>query len=62
MRKVWNKLAGRECAHPHTVVVTSVGVRRTVCESCGHISFRMQPEDSLGRKTGRERLKKAAGL
>ncbi|HUG32941.1 MAG TPA: hypothetical protein VMM14_08615 [Acidimicrobiia bacterium] len=61
MRKVWIKLVGRECSHPHTVVVTSVGVRRTVCESCGQVSFRMQPEDSI-RRAGRERLKKAAGL
>lgn len=41
MRQVWNRLFGGECEHSHTLVVNSVGVRRTVCERCGHISFEM---------------------
>lgn len=27
------------CEHPHVVVVRSAGLERTVCESCGHVSF-----------------------
>lgn len=31
----------RSCPHKRTLVVTSVSVRRTVCEACGHVSFTM---------------------
>lgn len=27
------------CAHDSTVIVDSAGVRRTVCEACGRVSF-----------------------
>jgi hypothetical protein len=39
MRGIWSRLFGRECEHQHVLVVTSVGVRRSICEDCGHISF-----------------------
>lgn len=32
---------GRECQHSETIVVRTVGVERTICEACGHISFTM---------------------
>lgn len=41
MSRVWNRLTGRPCQHESTLVVSSVGVRRAVCESCGHVSFEM---------------------
>lgn len=28
-----------KCAHRETVVVLSTGVQRTVCETCGFVSF-----------------------
>lgn len=35
----WGKLARAECEHPRTVIVHNAGIERTVCESCGHVSF-----------------------
>ena len=49
MQKIWSKLVGGRCRHPHTLAVTSVGIRRIVCETCGHISFEMQGEDERPR-------------
>ncbi len=43
MVRVFRKLFGSECSHESTIVISSVGVRRTVCEACGHISFTMVP-------------------
>lgn len=34
----------RKCEHTETLTVTSAGVERTVCESCGHLSFRYLAE------------------
>lgn len=63
MRRIWKSLVGSECQHPHTLVVTSVGVRRIVCESCGHISFKMTSADSVTRRPiKKEPFKRAAGL
>ena len=63
MTRIWNRLTGRECLHERSVVVDSVGVRRSVCEDCGHLSFRMErnkPADtSSDEKT---RLPEAAGF
>ena len=42
MRKSIAKWWGRDCLHRHTLVVRSVGVTRTVCEDCGHLSFKIQ--------------------
>ncbi|MGH3650768.1 MAG: hypothetical protein ACRDU9_08675 [Acidimicrobiia bacterium] len=62
MAGIWKRMFG-DCEHPHTLVVTSVGVRRTVCESCGHISFKMTKDQvSVPPKTDKSRLPKAAGL
>lgn len=36
----WGKLAHAECEHPSTVTVRNAGIERTVCETCGHVSFR----------------------
>jgi hypothetical protein len=62
MSRVWNRLTGRPCQHENTLIVSSVGVRRAVCEACGHISFEMErsPEPaSIIEKTG---LARAAGF
>lgn len=34
------KLARGQCEHPSKVTVRNGGIERTVCESCGHMSFR----------------------
>ena len=43
MKRIWSVIFSKECAHDHTLIVQSVGVRREVCESCGHVSFAIQP-------------------
>ena len=65
MRQVWNKLFGGGCEHSHTLVVNSVGVRRTVCEKCGHISFEMVDTNvsRMQRRPNRKtELPKVSGL
>lgn len=32
--------AGADCDHPTSVTVRNSGIERTVCETCGHVSFR----------------------
>ena len=39
MRRRLQRMFRSECAHEKTLIVKSVGVSRTVCETCGHISF-----------------------
>lgn len=34
------KVARSGCDHPSTVTVRNSGIERTVCEACGHVSFR----------------------
>lgn len=34
------RLSRGPCSHPNSVTVRNSGIERTVCESCGHISFR----------------------
>ena len=43
MKRIWSVVFGKECPHEDTLVVQSVGVRREVCESCGNVSFAIQP-------------------
>ena len=63
MRQVWRKVFGGPCDHKHTVVVSSVGVRRTVCESCGHMSFEIKDElGSVWQPVRQEELPTASGL
>jgi hypothetical protein len=50
-----------DCDHEETLVVSSVGVHRTVCEKCGHLSFEISPD--LGRtqrSLSRGRLRKVS--
>ena len=62
------KLSGiltRKCPHEHTLVVRSVGVTRSVCEKCGHLSFSIQA--SIGHHFNideflEEDLPQAAGI
>jgi hypothetical protein len=49
MRGIWNQLFGGKCEHINNLVVTSVGVTRTVCEQCGRISFEMDRTGVLYR-------------
>jgi len=37
--KLWARLFGSTCEHQNTITVRSVGVERTVCEACAHVSF-----------------------
>lgn len=34
------RVARGRCDHPNTITVRNGGIERTVCESCGHITFR----------------------
>lgn len=35
-----SRLAPADCHHPSTVTIRNGGIERTVCETCGHVSFR----------------------
>lgn len=65
MRNMLSRWIGRPCEHQHTMVVRSVGVQRTVCEGCGHVSFTMVPvltSSRSPRTRGETDLPRAAGL
>jgi len=62
MSRVWNRLTGRPCQHENTLTVSSVGVRRAVCESCGHISFEMERSPQPASMVEKAKLAKAAGF
>jgi hypothetical protein len=34
--------ARAQCDHAHTVTVRNAGIERSVCETCGHVSFRAE--------------------
>lgn len=62
VKKLWNRMIGN-CEHPHTIVVSSVGVERTVCENCGHISFHITDETHQSTKaTVKRDLPQASGI
>lgn len=61
MRRIWRRILGGECTHDHTLVVSSVGVRRTVCRSCGHMSFTMA-ERRRSETPARPALRRVSGL
>jgi hypothetical protein len=42
---------GSDCQHENTLVISSVGISRTVCESCGHISFEVSRDLGKGRRS-----------
>jgi hypothetical protein len=44
---VLSRLLRKPCLHQQTIVIRSTYVERTVCESCGHISFTMAEEATL---------------
>lgn len=52
-----DKVARTECGHPTTVTVRNSGIERTVCETCGHVSFR--PIESLSGKADRHMFERA---
>jgi hypothetical protein len=63
MSSFWRRLSGKPCPHEQTLVISSVGVRRFVCEGCGHISFEMEPMPQPAPKDlERTKLAKAAGF
>lgn len=35
---------GSECDHAQAIAITSAGVKRYVCETCGHVSFEYSAE------------------
>ncbi len=57
-------LLGAECAHDHTLVVTAAGVRRTVCEGCGNVSFKMVARTATTPRKAKasHKLRKVSGL
>lgn len=62
MRRLWSKLIAPVCGHLQTIVVTSVGVQRVVCESCGHLSFHFVSPLTDDRKKFEVRLEKASAV
>lgn len=42
-----SKLLRKPCLHEQRIVIRSTHVERTVCETCGHISFTMAEERFL---------------
>ena len=51
MKKKLSRMFRSDCDHEDTLVVSSVGVRRIVCETCGHISFEISPDLGRTRQT-----------
>lgn len=63
LRRIRKRLGRGGCEHQHTLVVTSVGIRRRVCDDCGHISFSIVPHSkTTARAKDATALRKAAGL
>lgn len=63
MSSIWRRISGKPCFHEHTLAVTSVGVRRSVCEECGHVSFEMEPTAQPdSRDIEKTKLARAAGF
>lgn len=65
MRNMLSRWIGKSCEHQHTLVVRSVGVQRSVCEGCDHVSFTMVPVITTSRTpdTGKKAdLPRVAGL
>lgn len=52
------KIARTGCDHPITVTVRNSGIERTVCETCGHVSFRAL--ESLSGTADRRMFERAA--
>ncbi len=52
-----DKVARTDCDHPTTVTVRNSGIERTVCETCGHVSF--QPRESLSGRADRRMFERA---
>ena len=64
MRKILNRFLPTQCGNSETLVVRSVGVERTVCERCGHLSFSIAPTFSVVTPTHGEEteLSQVSGL
>ncbi|HXV71593.1 MAG TPA: hypothetical protein VEB69_09345 [Acidimicrobiia bacterium] len=63
MSSIWRRLSGKPCSHEQSLIVTSVGVRRIVCEQCGHISFAMEPRTQRAPEDiEKTKMAKAAGF
>lgn len=52
-----DKVARTDCRHQTTVTVRNSGIERTVCETCGHVSF--QPRESLSGSADRRMFERA---
>lgn len=47
--KIGAGLAARKhktCSHVSTIIINSAGLEREICESCGHVSFAFEDEES----------------
>ncbi len=64
MRKVLSLLR-INCSHQRSLEIRSAGVTRSVCETCGHMSFQIETglsRVSVGNRRARQDLAKVAGL
>lgn len=52
------KLARPDCEHVTTVTIRNSGIERTVCETCGHVSFRGL--QGLSGKASRSQFERAS--
>ena len=67
MKKFWARFFDKKCEHQTTLTTRSVGVERTVCEECGHLSFSIAPDLLLAHEPTPQNeekveLPRAAGL
>jgi hypothetical protein len=59
LRKRLLKLVKKDCQHVRSIEASSAGVRRKVCQVCGHISFEMTARPATATQT---QLDEAVGL
>jgi hypothetical protein len=66
MKNPFTQMTKTRCEHQRTLVVRSVGVQRTVCEGCGHVSFAMSSDLSSFQnqeiQPAKKPLRRVAGL
>lgn len=51
MSRLWSRFTPRPCRHERILQYESVGVRRSVCDACGHVSFEMQAKPQPTQRT-----------
>lgn len=51
-----NRSARVDCQHAHTVTVRNSSIERSICEECGHVSFRAH--ETLSGSADRKQFKR----